>query len=99
MDVAQPTNAGVGQYELRGLQGAETSAPQQEQRKTARACSQTSLCTRRAQFVLLVVLTIGSAEVVWASKACTHLAKGSHIKGALQLSSPRELLELRTKGA
>ena len=34
MDVAQPTNAGVGQYELRGLQGAETSAPQQEQRKS-----------------------------------------------------------------
>ena len=34
MHVAQPTNAGVGQYELRGLQGAETSAPQQEQRKS-----------------------------------------------------------------
>ena len=53
-------------------------------RSSARACSQTSLCTRRAQFVLLVVLTIGSAEVVWASKACTHLAKGSHIKGAAE---------------
>ena len=34
MDVAQSSNAGVGQRELRGLQGAETSAPQQEQRKS-----------------------------------------------------------------
>eukprot|EP00964_Phaeocystis_antarctica_P074843 scaffold46092_cov59-Phaeocystis_antarctica.AAC.1 len=34
MDVAQFSNAGVGQRELRGLQGAETSAPQQEQRKS-----------------------------------------------------------------
>jgi len=34
MDVAQPTYAGVGQRELRGLQGAETSAPQQQQRKS-----------------------------------------------------------------
>ena len=32
MDVAQPSNAGAGQRELRGLQGAEVSAPQQEQR-------------------------------------------------------------------
>ena len=32
MDVAQPRNAGAGQRELRGLQGAEMSAPQQEQR-------------------------------------------------------------------
>jgi hypothetical protein len=29
-------------------------------------------------------LTIGSAEVVWVSKACTHLTKGSHIKGAAE---------------
>ena len=34
MDVAQSSNAGVGQRELRGLQRAETSAPQQEQRKS-----------------------------------------------------------------
>ena len=26
-------------------------------------------------------LTVGSAEVAWASKACTCLAKGSHIRG------------------
>ena len=32
MDVTQPSNAGAGQRELRGLQGAEVSAPQQEQR-------------------------------------------------------------------
>ena len=29
-------------------------------------------------------LTIGSAEVVRAPKACTYLAKGSHIKGAAE---------------
>ena len=47
MDVAQPSNAGAGQRELRGLQG-EMSAPQQEQRTSVQPDlfmhSQSSVC-------------------------------------------------------
>ena len=63
MDVAQSSNAGVGQRELRGLQGAERRV--HRSRSSARACSQTTSCTRRAQFVTITsrgTLARGTAQ-------------------------------------
>eukprot|EP00964_Phaeocystis_antarctica_P165232 scaffold144913_cov178-Phaeocystis_antarctica.AAC.1 len=52
MDVAQPTNAGVGQREFRGLHSREQRRVHRS-RSSARACSQTFSCTRKAQFVTI----------------------------------------------